>query len=58
MKQFPMRYSEEKSTGFWREINALKGKDHDAAYAMGVMLQNLEWQVLAFIDECRRRDGR
>jgi hypothetical protein len=43
------KYSGRNSHGFWRYVNALKGKDHDAAYAMGVMLQDLEYRVLKFI---------
>lgn len=44
------RYSGRNSHGFWRRINALKGKDWDAAYSMGVALQNHEHTVLQFIN--------
>ena len=45
------RYSGRNSHGFWRRVNALKGKDWDAAYSMGVALQNHEQAVLQFINE-------
>jgi hypothetical protein len=43
------KYSGRNSLAFWEYVLALKGKDHDAAYAMGVMLQDLEDRVLQFI---------
>lgn len=45
------QYSGECSHEFWNTINSLEGKDHDAAYSMGVMLQDLESRVLLFINE-------
>ena len=45
------RYSGRNSHGFWRRVNALKGKDWDAAYSMGVALQNHEQAVLQFIND-------
>ena len=44
------RYSGRNSHGFWRRVNSLKGKDWDAAYSMGVALQNHEHTVLRFIN--------
>lgn len=44
------RYSGRNSHGFWRRVNALTGKDWDAAYSMGVALQNHEHTVLQFIN--------
>ena len=44
------RYSGRNSHGFWRRVNSLKGKDWDAAYSMGVALQNHEHTVLQFIN--------
>ena len=44
------RYSGRNSHEFWRRINAPKGKDWDAAYSMGVALQNHEHTVLQFIN--------
>ena len=44
------RYSGRNSHEFWRRINALQGKDWDAAYSMGVALQNHEHTVLQFIN--------
>ena len=44
------RYSGRNSHEFWRRINAMKGKDWDAAYSMGVALQNHEHTVLQFIN--------
>jgi len=44
------RYSGRNSHEFWRRINALRGKDWDAAYSMGVALQNHEHTVLQFIN--------
>ena len=44
------RYGGRNSHAFWRRVNALKGKDHDAAYSMGCILQNLEHSVLQFIN--------
>ena len=39
------------ATRFWKAVNSLKGKDWDAAYSMGCMLQHLEAQVLDFLNE-------
>ena len=44
------RYSGRNSHEFWRRINALKGKDRNAAYSMGVALQMHEHSVLQFIN--------
>ena len=44
------RYSGRNSHEFWRRINAMKGKDWEAAYSMGVALQNHEHTVLQFIN--------
>jgi fructose-bisphosphate aldolase class 1 len=44
------RYSGRNSHGFWRRVNALKGKDWEAAYSMGCALQNHEHTVLQFIN--------
>ena len=49
-KKLKPRYSGESSHKFWRRVNSLKGENWDAAYAMGVRLQNLEEEVLRFIN--------
>ncbi len=46
----PPRYSGRNSHDFWRRINSLNVKDWDAAYSMGVALQNHEHSVLQFIN--------
>jgi len=50
-KKLKPRYSGESSHKFWRRVNSLKGENWDAAYAMGVRLQNLEEEVLRFINK-------
>ncbi len=45
------RYSGQPSRRFWKRVNSLKGKNHEAAYDMGCMLQDLEGRVLRFINE-------
>jgi fructose-bisphosphate aldolase class 1 len=52
------RYSGRNSHGFWRRVNALKGKDWDAAYSMGVALQNHEQTVLRFINDKKSNTSR
>ena len=37
-KTLTPRYSGRNSRKFWKYVNALNGKDRDAAYSMGVML--------------------
>ena len=49
----PARYSGYKSRGFWAEVHKLKGKERDAAYAMGCMLQDLETRVIRYVNEKR-----
>jgi hypothetical protein len=39
-------YSGKNSVKFWKRINKLSGSRHDAAYTLGVVLQNLEEDVL------------
>jgi len=39
-------YSGQNSEGFWERVNRFKGIRHDALYTLGVVLQNLESDVL------------
>jgi hypothetical protein len=50
MKQRKLYYSGRKSEGFWKRIAKLKGARHDAAYNLGVALQNLEGDVLTILE--------
>ena len=54
---FKPHYSGDKSRKFWKRVNSLRGKDWDAAYAMGVMLQNLEGSVLREINKRLKKKG-
>jgi hypothetical protein len=42
-------YSGKNSTEFWNRISRFKGIEHDALYSMGVVLQNLESDVLKML---------
>jgi len=44
------RYSDKYSHKFWRQINSLVGKDQEFAYTMGVLLQNIEEDILRMIN--------
>ena len=50
-KKLKPRYSGEKSGAFWKRVNSNKKPRWYAAYAMGVRLQNLEEEVLRFINK-------
>ena len=50
-KKFKPHYSGEKSLKFWWRVNSIKKPRWYAAYAMGVRLQNLEEEVLKFINK-------
>ena len=39
-------YSGPNSEEFWEKVNRFKGDTHDALYTLGVVLQNLESDVL------------
>ena len=43
-------YSGKKSKKFWDRVNKLKGKKQDAMYTLGVVLQNLEGDVLHMLE--------
>jgi len=43
------RYAGPDSVDFWKRVAALKGKDRDAAYMLGIVLQDVEGKVLRFI---------
>jgi hypothetical protein len=43
-------YSGPNSMKFWKRINKLSGARNDAAYTLGVVLQNLERDVLRLIE--------
>lgn len=43
------RYSGIKSAKFWAKINALPKAQRDEAYSLGVVLQNVEADVLRLI---------
>lgn len=47
-------YSGDLSWSFWREVKALKGKDHHYLYTLGCMLQNVEEYVVAELNKARR----
>lgn len=49
MKKEKCFYSGNKSIQFWKRINALPGKKQNAAYTLGVALQNFEADVLRLI---------
>ena len=45
-------YSGDKSTKFWKEINAVKNKRvHGLLYSMGVALQNIERLMLNELED-------
>ncbi len=50
-KKFVPHYSGDASREFWGRVDSLHGKDLEAAYMMGVMLQDLEGRVLRFVEE-------
>ena len=49
VKKETLFYSGHKSIGFWKRINALPGEKQNAAYKLGVALQNFEADVLRLI---------
>jgi hypothetical protein len=48
------RYSGDKSRKFWARINALPDSQHSKAYSLGVVLQNVEGDILRMLDLCER----
>ncbi len=44
------KYSGEESQSFWDTVNALPRKSHETAYMLGVVIQNLEHDVLNYIN--------
>ena len=56
-KPIVCRYSGDESQEFWRIVNTeMKGKEQDAAYQMGCMLQDLESRVVRYINEKRVKE--
>lgn len=53
-------YSGDNSRKFWKRINKLKGIEHDVFYSLGVILQNLEQDVLhkLYLCEQRKKEGK
>lgn len=49
MKAFEPKYSGEQSKAFWKAIDKMKGPDRDEAYSLGIVLQNMELDVLRLI---------
>lgn len=47
------RYSGDASKPFWDLVHELDGDEHEAAYVMGCMLQDLESRVLRYLNEKR-----
>lgn len=45
------KYSGRYSHGFWKQINALKGKKHSEAYALGCALQEAERRLLRLLND-------
>ena len=53
------KYSGRESDRFWHVVNQeLPGDKHEAGYALGVALQNLEEFVLRFMDNAREAGPR
>lgn len=51
MVKMTPRYSGEESKEFWDLVKSIKNdRDHGAAYMLGVILQNLEGDVLRELD--------
>jgi hypothetical protein len=49
------KYSGKESTKFWDEINAIKNHEEwDKAYTLGVVLQNIEADILRFLKQIQR----
>lgn len=51
----PFRYSGKASREFWKQIAALKGKDHHYLYTLGCILQNVEEYVVSELLKARRK---
>lgn len=53
-------YSGDYSRRFWTRVNALRGDDHAAVYALGVALQDLEGRTLNWLrnSELKAREKR
>ncbi len=55
MKKIKRRYSGKSSEKFWRKVNAIKkSRYQQTAYSLGVVLQNLEDEILTQIEICGR----
>ncbi len=48
-KQVQHQYSGDRSTPFWEVVNSLKGSDWNEMYSLGVVLQNVEGDVLRML---------
>lgn len=50
------RYSGPKSTAFWKRVDGLKHvEDRRSLYSCGVLLQNMEENVLHWLDAAEKR---
>jgi len=49
-KSLKPKYSGKSSTGFWKEVWKLPKHKRDQAYSLGVVLQNVEADVLRLIN--------
>lgn len=59
MVRMTPKYSGEESKGFWELVKSIKNRrDHDAAYMLGVILQNLEGDVLNELDRLTREKAK
>lgn len=55
---FRARYAGERSQDFWDAVKKLKGADNEAAYMLGIALQELEARVLQFVVNAQERPQR
>lgn len=60
MNRQDAKYSGEESHGFWKRVNSLPSEEKRVMYACGVLLQNMEedvlrWLVTAEIDAAREK---
>lgn len=58
MVRMTQKYSGDESKGFWGLVESIKNdRDHRAAYMLGVILQNLEGDVLRELDRMTKGEA-
>ena len=58
MRPLQPRYSGKLSKEFWKRVNALPPGEQERLYTAGCILQNVEGDVLRWLAEAQREEGR